>query len=160
MGAALGVVVAGEAACVGEGARLVAQTGGALTALIGQVAEINLLAAEIAASAREQAVGLAEVNVAVNQMDQTTQQNAAMVEEATAAARSLAEEADELSRQVARFALTNGQQRTVAAPTVVHQLQARAATAGREIARNAKRRVAAGGGGASAAVAEDDWSEF
>jgi methyl-accepting chemotaxis protein len=142
------------------GVELVSETGKALQRIIGRIGEISTLVGTIASSAEQQSTGLQQVNTAVSEMDGVTQQNAAMVEEATAAARSLAEEADELSRQVARFALTNGQQRTVAAPTVVHQLQARAATAGREIARNAKRRVAAGGGGASAAVAEDDWSEF
>ena len=103
-------LIAASSASVGDGARLVAQTGGALTALIGQVAEINLLAAEIAASAREQAVGLAEVNVAVNQMDQTTQQNAAMVEQTTAANQALSHEAETLARLVSRFRIEAGGQ--------------------------------------------------
>ncbi len=96
-------LIGASSASVGEGARLVARTGGALTALIGQVAQINSLAAEIAASAREQAVGLAEVNTAVNHMDQTTQQNAAMVEQTTAANQALSQEADRLADLVARF---------------------------------------------------------
>ncbi|MCV0415489.1 MAG: cache domain-containing protein [Brevundimonas sp.] len=96
-------LIGASSASVGEGARLVARTGGALTALIGQVAQINSLAAEIAASAREQAVGLAEINTAVNHMDQTTQQNAAMVEQTTAANQALSQEADRLADLVARF---------------------------------------------------------
>ena len=60
--------------------------------------------AEIAASAQQQAAGLAEVNTAVNQMDQVTQQNAAMVEESTAASHSLAQEAETLAQAIARFA--------------------------------------------------------
>ena len=60
---------------------------------------------EIAASAQEQAVGLAQVNTAVNQMDQVTQQNAAMVEESTAACHSLSQEAEGLAGSVARFQL-------------------------------------------------------
>ncbi|MFN3434272.1 MAG: methyl-accepting chemotaxis protein, partial [Sphingomonas sp.] len=84
-----------------------------------------------------------------------TQQNAAMVEEATAAARSLSAEADELARQVARFKIGQGEAPKPASP--VHQLQNRAADAGRRIARSA-RRVAGGGGAALAA--SDDWSEF
>ncbi len=103
-------LIAASSASVGDGARLVAQTGGALTALIGQVAEINLLAGEIAASAREQAVGLAEVNVAVNQMDQTTQQNAAMVEQTTAANQALSHEAETLAGLVSRFRIEAGRQ--------------------------------------------------
>jgi methyl-accepting chemotaxis protein len=96
-------LISASTASVGEGAHLVARTGGALTALIGQVAEINLLAAEIAASAKEQAVGLAEINTAVNHMDQTTQQNAAMVEQTTAANQALSQEAERLAELIARF---------------------------------------------------------
>ena len=96
-------LIAASSASVGEGARLVSQTGGALTALISQVAEINQLASDIAASAKEQAEGLAEVNTAVNQMDQTTQQNAAMVEQTTAANQALSQEAEKLVELVSRF---------------------------------------------------------
>jgi len=88
---------------VGAGVDLVAQTGDALRAIVGQVASIDALVREIAASAREQSTGLHQVNVAVNQMDQVVQQNAAMVEEATAASHSLKGEASELSVLVGRF---------------------------------------------------------
>ncbi|MBE7209758.1 MAG: methyl-accepting chemotaxis protein, partial [Gluconacetobacter diazotrophicus] len=66
---------------VEDGVKLVDQAGVALERIVAQVAEINGAVTEIAASAQEQATGLAEVNTAVNQMDQVTQQNAAMVEE-------------------------------------------------------------------------------
>ncbi|MFZ5730758.1 MAG: hypothetical protein ACOY4G_15545, partial [Pseudomonadota bacterium] len=56
-----------------------------------------------AASAKEEALGLAQVNTAVNEMDHVTQQNAAMVEQSTAASRVLADEARELARLVALF---------------------------------------------------------
>ena len=65
--------------------------------------DINGVVSEIAASAKEQATGLQEVNGAVNQMDQVTQQNAAMVEQSTAASHSLAQEADDLARLLRRF---------------------------------------------------------
>ena len=67
------------------------------------MADINGVVAEIAASAKEQATGLAEVNTAINQMDQVTQQNAAMVEQSTAASHALSQEAEELSGLVGRF---------------------------------------------------------
>ncbi|HEY0353996.1 MAG TPA: chemotaxis protein, partial [Enterovirga sp.] len=76
-----------------------------------QVAEINGIVAEIAASAQEQSTGLAEVNTAVNQMDQVTQQNAAMVEQTTAASHSLANEAEQLSALVGRFKVDEEHQR-------------------------------------------------
>jgi methyl-accepting chemotaxis protein len=88
---------------VGAGVDLVAQTGESLRAIVGQVASIDALVREIAASAQEQSTGLHQVNVAVNQMDQVVQQNAAMVEEATAASHSLKGEAGELSVLVGRF---------------------------------------------------------
>jgi methyl-accepting chemotaxis protein len=68
-----------------------------------KVSQIIGVVSEIAASAHEQATGLHEVNTAVNQMDQITQQNAAMVEEASAAAHALREEADGLSALIAQF---------------------------------------------------------
>ena len=88
---------------VERGVRLVTDTGGALTAIVDRVANIDGLISEIAASAQEQATALGQVNTAVNQMDQVTQQNAAMVEEATAAAAQLKREAAELAQLVARF---------------------------------------------------------
>ena len=59
----------------------------------------------IATAAREQATALAEINTAVNQMDQVTQQNAAMVEETTAASQTLADESRQLQTLLARFKL-------------------------------------------------------
>ena len=88
---------------VQSGVKLVADTGKALGRIVEQVAKLNDLIAEIAASAREQATGLDQVNNAVNQMDQVTQQNAAMVEQTTAASHSLAHEADALSQLVGQF---------------------------------------------------------
>lgn len=86
-------------------------------------------------------------------MDGVTQQNAAMVEEATAAARTLSAEADELSRQVRRFKVANGRP----ALPAVHELQKRAVSAGRKVATTAPARTA---GNAALAVVQDDWSEF
>jgi len=88
---------------VGEGVKLVGETGKALAAIVGKVGEINDLVVEISASAQEQATALGDVNSAVNQMDQMTQQNAAMVEQTTAAARSLRGEAGNLTNLVQRF---------------------------------------------------------
>ncbi|WP_426955096.1 methyl-accepting chemotaxis protein [Muricoccus radiodurans] len=88
---------------VGRGVELVGETGQALGQIVAQVSEINGLVADIAASAQEQATGLAEVNTAVNQMDQVTQQNAAMVEESTAASHALSQEAEGLTQLTDRF---------------------------------------------------------
>ncbi len=88
---------------IGQGVRLVSETGESLQRIAGQVSDVYTAITEIAASAKEQSAGLQEVNVAVNQMDQVTQQNAAMVEQSTAASHSLAQEAAELGRLTQQF---------------------------------------------------------
>jgi methyl-accepting chemotaxis protein len=98
-------LILGSGQQVQAGVRLVADTGRALGRIVDQVAKLNDLIAEIAASAREQATGLDQVNNAVNQMDQVTQQNAAMVEQTTVASHRLAHEAEVLSRLVGQFKL-------------------------------------------------------
>jgi methyl-accepting chemotaxis protein len=90
---------------VERGVRLVGETGKSLTVIVDQVIRLSGLVTEIAASAQEQSIGLQEVNSAVNQMDQVTQQNAAMVEQATAASHSLAHEAGDLARLVGQFTI-------------------------------------------------------
>jgi len=90
---------------VGKGVELVAHTGRALQSIMDRVYEIDGVITAIAASAQEQSGGLVEVNAAVNQMDQVVQQNAAMVEEATAATHSLKAETAQLVSLVGRFRL-------------------------------------------------------
>ncbi|MBU2328846.1 MAG: methyl-accepting chemotaxis protein [Alphaproteobacteria bacterium] len=91
---------------VDNGVKLVRDTGVALKAIGDYVSQINHLMEAIATSAREQSTGLAEVNTAVNQMDQTTQQNAAMVEQSTAASAALAQEATRLRALVSQFTIS------------------------------------------------------
>jgi methyl-accepting chemotaxis protein len=96
-------LIANSSAQVSRGVQLVGDTGQALSGIVGKVSHIDTLISEIAQSSQEQATGLNQVNSAVNQMDQVTQQNAAMVEEATAAAANLRTEAGELAKLVSRF---------------------------------------------------------
>jgi methyl-accepting chemotaxis protein len=88
---------------VDAGVNLVGQTGEALNRIVGRVAAIDDLVRQISSSSQEQASGLAEVNTAVNHMDQVVQQNAAMVEQATAATHSLKGETAQLVSLVGRF---------------------------------------------------------
>ena len=90
---------------VSEGVQLVGDTGEALKRIGGQIERVTAITGQIVASSQEQSSGLQQVNVAVNQMDQVTQQNAAMVEEATAASHSLAQDARELDRMMGQFSL-------------------------------------------------------
>ncbi|WP_374470754.1 methyl-accepting chemotaxis protein [Phenylobacterium sp.] len=109
---------------VGQGVRLVAETGEVLQRVVQQVTAIDGRVKEIAASAQEQAAGLQQVNTAVNQMDQVVQQNAAMVEESTAAAHALKREAGALTSLMGRFRLRTP---PAGARNPVHDAQARVA---------------------------------
>ncbi len=93
---------------VGTGVDLVARTGKALQVIEECVAVVNSHIDSIALAAQEQSTGLVQVNTAVNQIDQQTQQNAAMAEEATAASNTLATEAVLLRDLIARFTLSAG----------------------------------------------------
>ncbi len=92
---------------VAAGVALVGETGKSLERIVTRIGEISTLIGTISDSAERQASGLQQVNTAVAEMDGVTQQNAAMVEEASAAARTLAEEADMLSGTVGRFTLND-----------------------------------------------------
>jgi len=91
---------------VGAGVDLVGETGKALEEIVHEVQEINRHVDAIAEATREQSIGLQEINTAVNTIDQGTQQNAAMVEQQTAASHSLAGEANMLTDLLSRFKLT------------------------------------------------------
>ncbi len=114
--------------------------------------QINGLMDAIAVSAREQSTGLAEVNTAVNQMDQTTQQNAAMVEQSTAASAALASEAARLRELVDQFRLPGGQAQA-AAPAA--RPAARAPQKASQPVRRAMPAVAG-----NTALKQEEWSEF
>jgi methyl-accepting chemotaxis protein len=150
---------------VETGVKLVSDTGGALKAIEHLIVTINQHMDAIATSSREQSVGLSEVNTAVNQMDQVTQQNAAMVEEANAASATLANESERLRDLVAQFQLGEGQY-TASLPK--QSSVARPSAAGETFAppaRNMTARIAQAfsgrrGGNAAPAAKADDWEEF
>ncbi|SEE39153.1 methyl-accepting chemotaxis protein [Rhizobiales bacterium GAS191] len=96
-------LIATSTAQIDAGVGHVALTGEALKRIVAQVAEVDRGVSEIAAGARQQAASLNEVNTTVGQMDQVTQQNAAMVEETTAASHKLKAETERLMRSVERF---------------------------------------------------------
>jgi methyl-accepting chemotaxis protein len=88
---------------VGRGVEQVDRTGEALASIVDRVSHISTLISDIAAGAGEQSTGLAEINIGITQLDQVTQQNAAMVEESTAASYALHQEATGLSDLVGHF---------------------------------------------------------
>ncbi|MEM5471594.1 methyl-accepting chemotaxis protein [Hoeflea sp. AS60] len=98
-------LIAASGTEVRSGVSLVGETGEAITRIIARIEEISGHVGAMATASQEQSAGLAEVNTAVNQMDQMTQQNAAMVEETNASSHTLAQEAAELTALVAKFRL-------------------------------------------------------
>jgi methyl-accepting chemotaxis protein len=142
---------------VGSGVNLVGQTGEALQRIVDRVAEIDGLVSDIAASAQEQAVGLAQVNTAVNQMDQVTQQNAAMVEQSTAASQALAQDAEALQTSMAQFKVGTS------ASTPTERAAPKASAPARSNHMVAALKTLGRGGAApkaQAAPAAEGWEEF
>jgi methyl-accepting chemotaxis protein len=88
---------------VDAGSALVGQAGKTMDAVVASVKRVTDIIAEIAAASREQTEGIEQVNQAITQMDHVTQQNAALVEEAAAAAESMEEQAQRLAEAVAVF---------------------------------------------------------
>ncbi len=119
-----------------------------------QVTEVAGVVSEIASSAQEQSAGLVQINSAVSEMDRITQQNAAMVEETTAASQSLAQEVNRLGSLIARFQVTE----------LAAGVKARKpAPAAKSPPRAPARPMARGGQSVLAvrpAVQEDSWTEF
>ncbi len=112
---------------VGEGSQQVANAGKTMEEIVSSVKRVTDIMAEIAAASREQTSGLEQINQAITQMDQVTQQNAALVEEAAAASASLQEQAGGLSQVVSVFKLDDGQLNYAPAPKRIASTAQRAA---------------------------------
>jgi len=93
---------------VTEGTKLVDESGKALGEIVVRVKKVTDVMAEIASSSREQASGIEQVNKAITMMDDVTQQNAALVEEASAAAQALSEQASNLTQLISRYRVGEG----------------------------------------------------
>ncbi|MCM2476876.1 HAMP domain-containing protein [Rhizobium sp. CG5] len=140
------------------GVKLVRDTGVALQTIGDYITQINKHMDSIAVAAKEQSVGLAEVNTAVNQMDQVTQQNAAMVEESNAASASLAVESQRLSELISRFKLASGGFTSVAGSAPARRPQSPTSSSAPTRYPAPVRKVYASHG--SAALKSDEWTEF
>jgi len=90
---------------VGQGTKLVDETGKTFTELVTSITEVSKMIADIDGAGKEQSAGIGEVSAAVSQMDEMTQQNAALVEEASASSKSMEEQAQGLLEQVDFFNL-------------------------------------------------------
>ena len=143
---------------VRNGVKLVSDTGTALNTIVSDVQLINGNVAAIIEGAREQAIGLQEINTAVNSMDQGTQQNAAMVEQATAATHTLSQDAASLTQLLSQFDL--GDQRGSAARPALAESESRPRPSpARALGRKIATAFSAPGGAARLATASE-WEEF
>jgi methyl-accepting chemotaxis protein len=100
------VIIASSGQQVGNGVKLVNETGQVLLSITGQINELSHLVGDIAEAAQQQAHALAQINTTVSQMDQVTQQNLGIVEQAASASASLNTEATALSALVQEFKMS------------------------------------------------------
>jgi len=154
---------------VSEGTKLVDESGKVLSEIVAGVKRVTDVVAEISASSREQASGIEQVNKAVTSMDVVTQQNAALVEEASAASQGLMEQAANLSRLISAYRVDSRGAASAVAPAVsvpdpvVKQrppaTERRAATRP-WIGKTAAPAAPPAGTAAQAAAGGDQWTEF
>ncbi len=149
---------------VEQGGKLVQQAGAAMTEVVDTVRSVTDIVSEISAASAEQSTGIDEINRAITQMDEVTQQNAALVEEAAAASQSLQEQASNLASVVGAFKLAQGQANAAQHSTPVRHAPAAKPPAARKAAplklvtqrdpgpASSKASASAGAGG--------DWEEF
>ena len=139
---------------VGEGTKLVDMSGQTLEEIVTSVKKVSDIVAEIAAASQEQSSGIEQVNKAVMQLDQVTQQNAALVEEAAAASEAMDGQARDL-RELMKFFKT-GDDADIQAPapsraTVEKSRPAAAKAAARRPAKTTR---------SAAAGDDEEWQEF
>ena len=106
---------------VEEGSRLVADAGATMHEIVDSIGRVTSIMSGIALASQEQSAGIEQVNVAITQMDQVTQQNAALVEEAAAASEALREQSRALSALVSTFRFEAGAPRPAARPRVANR---------------------------------------
>ena len=104
---------------VDAGARLVDEAGSTMNDIVASVRRVTDIMAEITRASAEQSAGIGQVNAAIGQMDEATRQNAAMVQQATAAAAALEEEAERLAQVVSVFRLEAANDRARPAPLAI-----------------------------------------
>jgi methyl-accepting chemotaxis protein len=150
---------------VQEGVELVNKAGGSLTEIVDSIKKVAEIVSDIAAASAEQSSGIDQVNIALTQMDEVTQQNSALVEENAAAAKALEQQSQAMDQQVRFFRL--GDVRAASAASVVSLKRPAADVAKQGTAAPAKRRPAAvpTGGRTQVAVAvaangDAGWKEF
>ncbi len=145
---------------VQQGVQLVGDTGKALATIVSEVQEINRHVVSIVESAQEQSSGLQQINTAVNQMDQDTQKNAAMVEETNAASHNLAKEVASLNQLLSQFRLAEGAYQQKSQPAPVRSAAGSDRAVASPVRALGRKLASAFSGNAAVDTSKDDWQEF
>ena len=153
-------LIAASVANVDTGSRLVNEAGQTMGDIVDSIVRVTDIMGEITSATHEQTIGIEQINMAIAQMDEVTQQNAALVEEAAAASQSMQEQAGELAHVVGFFK-TGNHLASAARPTPVRATPAAPAIA-RPAAKPApvRKAVAAAPARRGNAGAESEWEEF
>jgi methyl-accepting chemotaxis protein len=144
---------------VHHGVKMVSETQGSLQRIVHKAGDLSGMIADIAAGANRQAVAIVQVNSAIAELDKATQQNAALVEESTAASHSLANESGRLSSVVERFSLNGDVGRSAASSPVIEFSRPRSSARRTSVAPQINP-APTSRALVSNAVAAEDWSEF
>ena len=153
-------LIAASVANVDTGSRLVNEAGQTMGDIVDSIVRVTDIMGEITSATHEQTLGIEQINMAIAQMDEVTQQNAALVEEAAAASQSMQEQAGELAHVVGFFKTGHA----VAAPklaAVRSRAPAKAAPAPtRAPLQRPQRKAVANGASAPAQSKDSEWEEF
>jgi methyl-accepting chemotaxis protein/methyl-accepting chemotaxis protein-1 (serine sensor receptor) len=148
---------------VGAGTILVDTAGRTMKDIVDAVKRVNDIMGEITTASADQSAGIETVNVSITKMDEATQQNAALVEQAAAAAKSLQEQAESLSQAVSIFSLAEDGAAAVLAPdpsTVAPTVERRGPNRAKNVVRLPKNPGTRTAAKAAPAAASDEWQQF
>jgi methyl-accepting chemotaxis protein len=153
-------LISQSVAQISDGGRQAEAAGKVIDDIVVSVQQVNQLIGEIAVASAEQSAGVGEINKAILQLETVTQQNAALVEEASAASLTFQEQADRLKQLVARFKVAAEAQ--AAAPAAARPAAASLPRGEGKPARALPKRPAAQASARAAPVtgADDEWKEF
>ncbi|MGE3989783.1 methyl-accepting chemotaxis protein [Pseudorhodoplanes sp.] len=150
-------LITSSSSAIGQGVQLVNRAGESLKDILKSINEVAEIVADIASASAEQATGIEQINRALSQMDEVTQQNSALVEENAATAKTLEHQSHALDGRVAAFRLYEQEAPAAAPPAKVTPLQQRAGPTVRKPVRGSARQMQAA---LATAVAGDEWEAF
>ncbi len=139
---------------VADGSDLIDETGEALSEIAAAVENVSSMIAEIAAASKEQSLGISQVNKAILQMDEMTQSNASLVEEAAAASEALGAQAEELASLVSYFKLSGSMR------ALENTQKGSTESKYREIEKPSAQTALPGHNDGSSADEDDEWKDF